>query len=161
MNIHFNKKCLCVRERLVLSINLEFPLECIDRWFPLQRDDVEFPQTEFCAKETLWALSFAHTRVCVCVCVRARACVCVCVHVCVRVCVCVCVCVSVCACVCACARVCVCVCVCVCVRDTYSRAPLAVSSTSVTLRFRHSWCLRLWGRCGPSALKRSSAPWMM
>ncbi len=51
--MHFNKKWLCVRERLVLSINLEFPLECFDRRFPLQRDDVEFPQTEFCAKETL------------------------------------------------------------------------------------------------------------
>ncbi len=142
MHIHFNKKRLCVRERLVLSINLEFPLECLDHWFPLQRDDVEFPQTEFCAKETLWALSFAHTRVCVCVRVRVRVCVCACACVCVCVCVCLCV-------------------WCLCVRDTYSRAPLAVSSTSVTLRFRHGWCLRLWGRCGPSALKWSSAPWVM
>lgn len=69
--MHFNKKCLCVRKRLVLSNNLEFPLERFDRGFPLQRDDVKFPQTEFCAKETLLIpLTSARVGVGGCVCER-------------------------------------------------------------------------------------------
>ncbi len=149
MNIHFNKKCLCVRERLVLSINLEFPLECIDRWFPLQRDDVEFPQTEFCAKETLWALSLAHTRVCVCVCVcvRARARVCVCVCACARVCVSACVCV----------RVCVCLCVCVCVCAWYIQqgslgCVIHISNSEVQARLVSQTLGEVWAVCTETKL---------